>query len=72
MSLHIFLLGNMFQNRRGYTCMGLTPETGYTNRKKFPDCSSFTGHPADFVKWCYDRNPSSFKTGATDVYKYAL
>lgn len=52
--------------------MGLTPETGYTNRKKFPDCSSFTGHPADFVKWCYDRNPSSFKTGATDVYKYAL
>lgn len=59
----------MFQGKMGYTCMGITPETGYNNRNQFPDCAGFSGHPADFVKWCYDRSQTNFKTGAANIYK---
>lgn len=61
--------GNTYQGRRGYTCMGITPEVGHRNRNKFTGCSGFSGPPADFVKWCYDRSPSKFKEGAISVYR---
>jgi len=61
--------GNMYQGKMGYTCMGITPETGFVNRNKFPGCSGFSGHAADFVKWCYDKSSSNFKAGATEIYK---
>ncbi len=50
--------------------MGITPRTGYMYRDKFPGCSDFTGQPADFVKWCYDRSTTNFKAGVSEVYKY--
>ncbi len=49
--------------------MGLTPGTGYTNRAKFPTCNAaFSGHPADFVKYCYDNYNDEYEKAAARVY----
>lgn len=49
--------------------MGITPEVGYDNQNMFDDCSGFSDHPADFVKWCYDRDADNFKEGAINIFK---
>ncbi|XP_057302257.1 uncharacterized protein LOC130636528 [Hydractinia symbiolongicarpus] len=60
--------GNYFEGRLGYTCMGVTPGVGWNNRYLFDNCGGYTSYPALFVKYCYDRNPSSFKKGVEKLY----
>lgn len=47
----------------------MTPETGYNNRATyFAQCTAgFTGHKADFTKYCYDRDPQAFRASAERV-----
>jgi Glycosyl hydrolase 108 len=61
--------GNYFQGRKGYTCEGIIPETLWSAKEIFSYCmSGFTGHPADSVKFCYDKDPKKFHQAAIQTY----
>lgn len=61
--------GNYFQGKLGYTCEGIIPETLWSAREIFSYCmNGFTGHPADSVKHCYDKDPKKFHQAARETY----
>jgi hypothetical protein len=61
--------GNYFQGRKGYTCEGIIPETLWNAKEIFSYCmTGFTGHPADSVKHCYDKDPKQFHQAAIETY----
>ncbi len=49
--------------------MGISPEAGWAFKTDFP-CfkKNFTGHSADFVKYCYDTDRDGFKKVAAKIY----
>jgi len=62
--------GNWFEGQLGYTCMGITPLTGWNNRKYFQYAlSKCSGNKAMFVKCAYDLSKTSFQAGAEKVYE---
>lgn len=61
--------GNYFQGKLGYTCEGIIPETLWNAKEYFKYClDSFSGHPADSVKFCYDKDPKKFHEAAKQTY----
>lgn len=62
------ILGNIYKGKIGYSCMGITPQVADENRDKFKQCGGFSGDPADFCKWCYDKSQSGFKQGSAEIY----
>lgn len=61
--------GNYFQGRKGYTCEGIIPETLWSAKEIFSYCmTGYTGHPADSVKYCYDKDSKKFHQAAVETY----
>lgn len=51
--------------------MGIIPSVGWNARNTDFSyaASTFSGSSEMFVKYAYDKNPSSFKNGAANIYK---
>lgn len=63
--------GNWFQGQKGFTCMGIIPSVGWNHRNGLlRDLGAgFSDHPAKFVKFARDKNPSAFKRVVAEIYK---
>lgn len=61
--------GNYYQGKLGYTCEGIIPETLWNAKEYFSYClNDFSGHPADSVKHCYDKDSQKFHESAKQTY----
>ena len=61
--------GNWLNKRLGYTCMGITPGTGFKSASAWPHCAACKTDPTLFVKCCFDLDHAKFKAGAAQVYR---
>nr|CAG4714636.1 unnamed protein product [Naegleria fowleri] len=59
------------EGKIGYTCMGVTPYQCWIHRNTIfaPLYAGFDGHPADFCKYAYDKNPTVYKQCAAQLYE---
>jgi len=61
--------GNYIDGELGYTCMGITPQTGWSNINYFEYAKSRCGgDKAMFVKCAFDLDRSKFQRGAEMIY----
>lgn len=58
---------NYLNDRRGYTCVGITPAVGLERRRRELSWCDYSGAPELLVKSCFDRNPALFKKSAEHV-----
>lgn len=62
--------GNHFDGRVGYTCMGVTPKTGWTYRKYYSsDCKAKCVDKVLFTKCCYDLSHDAYRSSTEDLYE---
>jgi len=61
--------GNYIGKDLGYTCMGITPQTGWNKRSFFSYAlNKCSGNKVMFVKCAYDLDRAQFQKGAEKVY----
>ncbi|ORX80759.1 hypothetical protein BCR32DRAFT_327577 [Anaeromyces robustus] len=61
--------GNQMNGRIGYTCMGVTPSTGWENKKYYQYAlSRCSNDPVLFIKCAFDLNKEKFKESTSNLY----